>query len=164
MATPAQRLESDRFKYPGMAPREVLIWREWLRLHQQDYSRWDYNVLVGTGVDPGPSYPQVYREQYIRNTQKRMDAIAYQGAQPSIFEIKDRATASSMSQLLTYGALWHVTFPGTLAPRLVLVTNRVTADMPMVLDKLGIRLDQVGDVDFSVLSLQESARRLPPRF
>jgi hypothetical protein len=154
MATPAQRLESDRHKYPGMSPREVLIYREWLRLHQGEYDRFDYNVLVGSGTDPGVAFPQVYRDQYIRNTQKRMDIVAYKGAQPFILEVKDRATASSMSQLLTYKALWPITFPGTPAPVLVLITNRVTADMPMVLDASGIRLDVVPDVDFSILSLK----------
>ena len=56
-----------------------------------------------------------------------------------------------MSQLLAYKALWPVTFPNTPAPVLVLVTNRVSADMPMVLDATGIRLDLVDNVDFSVL-------------
>src|SRR5216684_5146503 len=118
MATPAQRMEADRFKYPGMAPREVLIWRAWLALHQSEYTGWAYNVLVGNGIDPGPTFPQIYREQYIRNTQKRIDAVAFQGLQPFIFEIKDRVTGSSLSQLLTYDALWPVTYPETPAPRL----------------------------------------------
>ncbi|PYX71580.1 MAG: hypothetical protein DMG78_14840 [Acidobacteria bacterium] len=151
MGTPAQRLESERFQFPGMAPREVLIWRQWLALHQHEYTGWQYNVHIGNGIDPGPSYPQVYRDQYIFNTQKRLDALAFQGEQPFVFEVKDRATGSSMSQLLAYKALWPVTFPNTPAPVLVLVTNRVSADMPMVLDATGIRLDLVDNVDFSVL-------------
>jgi hypothetical protein len=176
MATPAQRLEVERHKFPGMAPREVLIYRAWLRLHQGEYERFDYNVRVGSGTDPGVAFPQTYREQYIFNTQKRIDAIAWRnvpsalrllgddptaifevarsGAQPYILEVKDKATASSMSQLLTYKVLWPATFPGTPAPVLVLITNRVSPDMPMVLDASGIRLDQVGDVDFSILSLK----------
>ena len=159
MTTPAQVLESDRWKYPGMAPREVLIWRKWLEAHQGEYTGWTYNVLLGNGIDPGPTYPQVYRDQYIRNTQKRADAVAQQGNQPFIFEVKDRAVASSMSQLLTYKALWPITFPGTPPPVLVLVSNRVSADMPMVLEASGIRYDQVDGVDFSVLSLQQSAKK-----
>jgi hypothetical protein len=163
MTTPAQILEADRYKYPGMAPREVLIWRAWLAIHQSEYTGWLYNVLLGNGIDPGEAYPQVYRDQYIRNTQKRADAVASKGLQPFIFEVKDRATASCMSQLLTYKALWHVTFPDTVPPILVLVSNRVSADMPMVLEASGIRYDQVDGVDFSVLSLQQSAKQPPPK-
>ena len=163
MATPAQRLESDRHKYPGMAPREVLIWRKWLEAHQSEYIDWNYNVLVGNGTDPGEPYPQVYRDQYIRNTQKRMDAVAYKGIQPYIFEVKARATASSMSQLLTYKALWPLTFHGTPPPILVLVSDRVAADMPMVLSASGIRFDQVDGVDYSILALNQVAKERPPR-
>lgn len=162
MATPAQRLESDRYKYPGMAPREVLIWRKWLEAHQGEYTDWAYNVHVGNGVDPGAQYPEVYRKQYIFNTQPRMDAVAYQGIQPYIFEVKDRAGGSSMSQLLTYLHLWAITFPAVPAPKIVLVTNRISPNMVMVLDKVGIRLDQVGDVDFSILALNQAAQRFPP--
>jgi hypothetical protein len=163
MSTPAQWLEADRHKYPGMAPREVLIWRAWLALHQSEYTGWQYNVLVGNGIDPGPDFPQVYRDQYIRNTKKRMDALAYQGLQPYIFEVKDRATASCISQLLTYDALWPTTFPPAPPPKLVLVTNRPTSDVVLLFDKTGIRLDVVDNVDFSALRGTLPPRPGPPR-
>lgn len=150
MATPAQRMESDRHKYPGMAPREVIIFRAWLALHQSEYDRFEYNVRVGNGIDPGDAYPAIYRQQYIENTQKRVDVVAWKGDQPTIIEVKDRATASSMSQILTYKALWPITFPDSPAPKLLLVTNRVAADMPMVLDASGITLEIV-PADFSSL-------------
>ncbi len=155
MATPAQRMESDRHKYPGMAPREVIIFRAWLALHQSEYDRFEYNVRVGNGIDPGDAYPAIYRQQYIENTQKRVDVVAWKGDQPTIIEVKDRATASSMSQILTYKALWPITFPDSPAPKLLLVTNRVAADMPMVLDASGITLEIV-PADFT--SLANSAR------
>lgn len=157
MATPAQRLESDRHKYPGMAPREVIIFRAWLNQHQNEYDRFEYNVRVGNGVDPGPTYPSIYRQQYIENTQKRIDVVGWQGDQPTIIEVKDRATASCMSQILTYKTLWPLTFPNTPAPKLLLVTNRVAQDMPLVLNASGIALEIV-PADFSILAGSSSAR------
>jgi len=173
MATPAQRMEADRHKFPGMAPREVIIFRAWLALHQTEYDRFDYNVRVGNGTDPGEQYPAIYRQQYIENTQKRIDAIGWKnvpenlralpandesagrvansGASPTIIEVKDRATASCMSQILTYKALWPFTFLHTPPPKLLLVTNRVAADMPLVLDASGITLEIV-PADFSSLA------------
>jgi hypothetical protein len=134
-----------------MAPREVIIFRAWLALHQNEYDRFEYNVRVGNGTDPGAQYPAIYRQQYIENTQKRIDAVAWKGQQPTIVEVKDRATASCMSQILTYKALWPLTFPNTPAPKLLLVTNRVAADMPLVLDASGITLEIV-PADFSSLA------------
>jgi hypothetical protein len=173
MATPAQRMESDRKTWPGMAPREIIIFKSWLAMHQNEYDRFDYNVRVGSGTDPGPSFPAIYREQYIANTQKRIDVVAWKvpvgytataafqtdpiaeiarvGAYPTIIEVKDRATGSCMSQILTYKALWPISFPGTPPPSLLLVTNRVASDMPMVLDATGITLAIV-PADFSSLA------------
>ncbi len=166
-------MEADRHKFPGMAPREVIIFRAWLAMHQKEYDRFDYNVRVGNGTDPGEQYPAIYRQQYIENTQKRIDGVGWKagitvtdstlynarsifeiarsGAQPTIIEVKDRATGSCMSQILTYKALWPLTFPNTPAPKLLLVTNRVAADMPLVLDATGITLEIV-PADFSSLS------------
>lgn len=151
MSTPAQRLKDDRFKYPGMAPREVIIFRQWMRLHQDEYDRFDYNVRIGNGTDPGPNYDDATRKQYIMNTQKRVDVVGWKGAQPTIIEVKDRATASSMSQLITYDTLWPITYPNTPPPKLLLVTNRVSADMPLVLARAGIRLEMV-EADFGILA------------
>jgi len=57
MSTPdptvAQLLQSERFKYPGLLPREIIVLRAWLRLREKDYDRFDYNVRIGTGFDPG---------------------------------------------------------------------------------------------------------------
>lgn len=185
MTTPAQTLESDRFQFPGMAPREILIWRAWLALHQKDYIGFHYNVRIGNGSDPGETPPEeyinlmtgvykldratavsqwpTYREQYIRNTQKRIDAVGTKQTGQEIIEVKDRATASSMSQLLTYKALWPITFPSVPVPALVLVTNRVSADMPLVLQASGIRLDLVPDVDFSILRAAPRPGAPPPK-
>jgi hypothetical protein len=151
MATPAQRLLDLREKYPGMAPREAIIFRQWMLAHGAEYDRFEYNVRVGTGTDPGPKYPESIRNEYILNTQKRIDAVGFKGAQPTIIEVKDRATASCMSQLLTYKALWPVTFPNTPAPILLLVTNRVSADMPFVLAQNNIQYADV-PADFSILA------------
>lgn len=151
MATPAQRLMDLRQKYPGMAPREVIIFQQWQREHGNEYDRFDYNVRIGNGTDPGPQYSDADRQMYILNTQKRIDAVGWKGAQPTIIEVKDRATASCMSQLITYDALWEVTFPNTPKPLLLLVTNRFSADMQLVLDRAGIKWNLV-EASFGVLS------------
>lgn len=161
MATPAQRLMDLRQKYPGMAPREVIIFQQWQNEHGNEYDRFDYNVRIGNGTDPGEQYSQADRNMYIANTQKRIDAVGWKGAQPTIIEVKDRATASCMSQLITYSALWPITFPNTPTPLLLLVTNRFSADMELVLDRAGIKWNLV-EADFSVLSNNPLARQVKP--
>src|SRR6266478_2003671 len=161
MATPAQRLMDLRQKYPGMAPREVIIFQQWQNEHGSEYDRFDYNVRIGNGTDPGEQYSPSDRAMYIANTQKRIDAVGWKGPQPTIIEVKDRATASCKSQLITYAALWPISFPNTPTPYLLLVTNRFSADMQLVLDRAGIKWNLV-EADFSVLSNNPLARQVKP--
>lgn len=150
MSTPAQRLQADRLRFPGLLPREVLVLKAWLRLHEAEFDRFDYNVRLGEGHDPGPQFPQEIRRQAILNTQKRVDAVAYKSDQPTLIEVKDRAGFSAIGQIVGYDALWRHQFPASPAPKLLLVCNRFAADILPVLAKQGIELAVV-EADFSIL-------------
>ena len=56
MATPAQRLQVERLSYPAMQPREIIVWRNWLKENEPRFSRYEYNIRLGGGLDPGPSF------------------------------------------------------------------------------------------------------------
>lgn len=148
-------MQQDRLSFPGMLPREILIFKNWLKLHEGEYDRFDYNVRIGAGVDPGPTWPDSVRKQAIANSQLRIDSVAWKGTTPTIIEVKDRAGASAIGQLVTYEAVWIKDNPGTPAPVLLMVTNRIQHNMLPVLAKAGIGLAQVA-TDFSSL-----ARPLP---
>jgi|SRR5271156_6533847 len=150
MGTPAQRLQSDRLKFPGMLPAEVVVFKAWLVLHEAEYERFDYNVRIGAGVDPGPSVPQYWRDLALASTQLRMDAVGWNGAQPTIIEVKRRATPANIGQLLTYAAVWAVDNPNSPKPILRLVANSYQPNIVGIANTSGIALDQV-DADFSIL-------------
>jgi len=165
MSTPAQTLQSERLKYPGLLPREIIIFREWLRLHERDFDRFDYNVRVGDGFDPGPAFDAATRRMAIANSQKRIDAVAWQGSAVTLIEVKDRAGLSAIGQLIGYRPLWQQTASDLLSgrrlpadedwqfeivrrrpatvPELLLVTNRLQPDLPVVVESAGIRLNVV---------------------
>lgn len=145
------RMQAERLKYPGLLPREIIILRTWLLAHELEYDRFEYNVRVGAGVDPGPQWPENIRKQAIENTQKRIDAVAYKGDSATIIEVKDRAGASAIGQLLTYLPLFEEAFPAYKSPAMILITNRVQPDLLPVLERAGIRLDLVA-ADFSELA------------
>lgn len=140
MGAPLEQRESDRLKFPAMLPREREIWRGWLREHEQGFDRFDYNVRLGEGQDPGPSFPDFIRRDSILITQKRIDAVGFQGSQVTIFEVKERAGLSAIGQLVGYAALWRAAHPLEPEPRLVLVTNVLDPDMVPGLRSAGIAL------------------------
>ena len=150
METLAQRLESERLKYPGLLPEEILVLRAWLALHQTEYDRFEYNMRIGQGIDPGPSYTPEVRKQAILNTQLRIDAVAWSGTQPTIIEVKRRATASNVGQILTYSSVWRQEFPSDPAPILRLVCNTFSQHILARVRESNINLDVV-QVDFSGL-------------
>ena len=150
MSTPAQRLQADRLNFPGLLPREVLVLKAWLRLHEGEYTRFDYNVRLGQGTDPGPTWPDDLRKMAILNSQKRVDAVGFQSDQPTLIEVKDRAGFSAVGQIVGYNTLWRVQFPTSPAPKLLIVCNRYAPDILPVLQANGIALNVV-DVDFAIL-------------
>lgn len=149
--TPAQTMQADRLTFPGMLPREILIFKNWLKLYETLYDRFDYNMRIGAGQDPGPTWPDYVRQCAIVNSQLRLDAVAWKGAQPTLIEVKDRAGASALGQLLTYEAVWLRDFPNGPAPALILVTNRIQLNMGPLITKAGVTLAMV-PTDFTSLS------------
>lgn len=135
-----------------MLPREVLIFKNWLKAFEGNYDSFDYNVRIGAGRDPGPNWPPSVREQAIKASQLRIDAVAWNGAAPTLIEVKDRAGASAVGQLITYQAVWDTDHPGLPSPPLILVTNRIQDSILPIVQKAGIRLDQI-PTDFSSLAV-----------
>jgi hypothetical protein len=151
MSSPAQTLQAERLKYPGLLPREIIVLRAWLRLHESEYDRFDFNYRVGTGFDPGPSISASIRQMAIDNSKKRIDAVGYQGNSVTLIEVKDRAGFSAVGQLVGYLHLWQVEHPTDAAPRLLLVVNRTQQDIGLVAARAGIALELV-EANFSELA------------
>jgi len=150
MSTPAQRLQADRLRFPGLLPREVLVLKAWLVLHESEYTRFDYNVRLGQGTDPGPTFPEEVRKMAIQNSQKRVDAVAFKSDAATLIEVKDRAGFSAVGQIVGYDALWRTQFPSSPAPLLLVVCNRFVPDILPVLQRNNIGIVTV-EVDFGIL-------------
>ena len=153
---PAQTLQAERLTYPGLLPREILIWQAWLKLHESQFTAYQYNVRVGTGVDPGPAYRTIVRQMAISNSQKRIDAVAWNGPVPTLFEVKFRAGAGAVGQLVVYAPLWAAANPNLPLANLALVTDQLQPDIAPALKFQGIHLYEV-PTDFTSLVNPPSA-------
>ena len=175
----AQRLQSLRLRYPGLLPEETLVLRAWLTLNEAQFDRFDYNVRIGPDQDPGPIDPRTgiklsdaVRRDAILSQKLRIDAVGWRGvsndvlppsidtpsqvyalfpsALATIIEVKRRATASAVGQLLTYWHMWITENPDAAQPDLLLVCNTYTPNIVPALKNDGIQLNTVA-VDFSIL-------------
>jgi hypothetical protein len=134
-------------------PLEVAVLKEWLRLHESEYTSFDYNVRTGTGTDPGPTYPQNIRDMGVAVTQKRIDAIAWNGNVPTLIEVKNRATLTAVGQILAYKVLFKQDNPLSPDPKLLLVAAKFDPDVYAVLQSHG--------VDYAIVALDP--RFIPQR-
>jgi hypothetical protein len=131
---PAQRFQVDRLRFPGMQLREILIWKNWLYANSTRFDRYDYNVRLGSGVDPGPSYPDSSRRMWIANSMKRADVVAVKGGRVTIIEVEENPGLTAFGQLAGYLTLWRqrVAAGGSPAVHLQLgVENFFPADLPL---------------------------------
>jgi hypothetical protein len=149
----ALRTQADRYKYPGLMPLEVAVMKEWLRLHESEYDHFDFNVRTGQGTDPGPTYPQNLRDMGVAITQKRIDAVAWKGGDPTLIEVKNRATVNAVGQILAYKVLFKADNPLSPEPKLLLVASKYDPDVYPVLQSHG--------VDYAIVALDP--RFIPPR-
>jgi hypothetical protein len=169
----AQRLESERLKYPGVHPDEVLILRSWLATNQKNWTRFDYNVRIGPENDPGPAFSADVRRCSILIHALRLDAVGWRGVQndllppeitrpgevyklfPSavatIVEVKRRATPSVVGQIVTYRDMWAAEYPNAVPPDLVIACATYTDNIAPTLMANRIQLNTLA-VDFSQLS------------
>lgn len=171
--SPARRLEAARHKYPALGVAEILVWREYLKLHESEFQPlpqfwldyrattkqappapgdvFDYNLRIGAGTDPGANFDQATRDQWIAKTQMRIDAVGFQGNTPYVFEVDRTVGTPQVGQLLGYLATWRAQkLPGA-DPQGVLVTANMKADAMHLVREAGLQLVTVS-VDFRNLS------------
>ena len=129
--------------FPGLPAPEAVVLDNWLAAHRGEFSRLEFNVRIGAGVDPGPAFDQVTRSQAIRNTQRRIDAVVWKGGAPTLVEVKVRAGLSAIGQLLGYDALWTAEARSSVAPALAVICNTHSPDIEPVAAKYGISVVDV---------------------
>jgi len=172
MQTVPQRLEHDLTSFPGMLADETVVWRAWLKLHEAEYVRFEYNIRLGPDQDPGPAFLPAVRKNVILNHKLRIDAVGWKEIQndllpaiiespqqiyeifPSavaeIIEVKRRATQSATGEILGYLAHWLENWPSNPHPRIRLVAAAYAQTILATVRAHAILLDPIA-VDFSIL-------------
>jgi hypothetical protein len=173
MSSPARRLEAARAKYPALGVAEILIWREYLKLHEAGFDTlpqfwldyraatappqplpgdvFDYNLRIGQGNDPGAGFDPSVRQQWIEKTKFRVDAVGFKQSTPWLFEVDRNASSPQVGQLLSYLAVWRASHITPVDPVGVLVTSNFNANAMHLVREANILLVTV-PVDFRVLS------------
>lgn len=126
--------------FPERTDRESGIIRDWLTAHVTDYDRFSFSVRVGEGQPPNPDDLPGVQRSVAFSTKKRIDVLAWQGAQPTIVEVKERVTPAVLGQLLTYRQLFLEENPDALEPVLVAIGRTSDPDTIRALNAQGVSI------------------------
>lgn len=107
--------------YPERTDRESGVIRDFLLEHIHDFDRLQFSVRIGEGMAPNPDHLPAVQRNTVFGTQKRIDVLAWTGAQPTIVEVKERVTPASLGQILTYRQLFVEENPDVAIPGLVVI-------------------------------------------
>jgi hypothetical protein len=124
--------------YPEKTDRESGVLRDYLRVHLHEFDRISFSVRIGDGLPPDPAHLPGIQANTARFTKKRMDFLAWAGAQPVIGEVKERVTPSALGQIQTYRHLFREEFPDAPEPRLVVVGRTSDDDTLRALHAYGV--------------------------
>ena len=134
--------------FPGLRLPERIVLEAWLAKHSAEFGRFDHNVALGPGHDPGPTFPDNIRQMSMQNSKRKVDVVAWVGERPTLIEVKERATPSAIGQLLTYAHLWEQETVYTGTPNLKIICARVSPGVIEAAQKVGISVEIVV-ADFS---------------
>jgi len=118
-----------RIRYPHMKPREVEIWKKYLRAYGERFEYYDYDLHVGEGCGPVPGLSEKYQDMAKRLSQKRIDVVGYIGDRVYIIELKPVADMEAIGQLKVYKTLYEDKYGSGSAKGLIIVAEKADQDI-----------------------------------
>lgn len=133
-------------KYPHMLPAETRRWDMFIEKHGLPVGVVSYDVHLGDGAEIDPAWPGWMASMVRSLSTHRVDVVVERRDEVIIVEVKGIAGMGAVGQLLGYEALW-LRDRGTDRPvRLLLVCERVEADMGAVFAFYEIEVVELGVV------------------
>lgn len=115
--------------YPHLLPDSIIIWERWLKEYQSFFTRFDYDVRVGQGRDPGPDFEDNIRKDGLDLSKRRIDAVGFTPNHITIIEITPIAGIKCIGQVFAYPILYQETFNPTLPLRTLIVAETLGTDV-----------------------------------
>lgn len=128
-------------KYPHMRKPEQAVWERALNvLKFPEGTYYIYDMHLGNGMPLRADWPEWVQRMATALTQRRVDAVAVAPNGIFIIEVKIRADAGGIGQLLLYRQLYVARFGVVPEPKLIMVAGSASFDLAIILAELGINL------------------------
>lgn len=125
-----------------MFPRDLPVWASYYRSEEgQQYTGWEFDVLVGNPYDPGAIYPPAARKQAIYLNSLKIDAVAWFLDTPRIIEFKPDAGCGALGQVVIYQE-WYRRIFG-VKPLGIIVCENMSGQVESICNYLEVRVIQL---------------------
>ena len=118
--------------YTHLLKKDIIIWERFLRSEHDNYKRFEYDVRVGNGRDPGPDYTPTIRGMAIKLSQRRIDAIGHADNHIALFEVTVIAGIKAFGQCKVYPVLYRLKYKPQLPVKMILVARELGSDVEPV--------------------------------
>ncbi len=125
-------------RLPGNTPWESALIQQWIRDEGWKYRNFDFNVRIGTAIDPGPDFHPTIRAGSIANTSKRIDCVAETLEGLYIVEGKIVVDLRIYGQFEGYRHIVSRDFPGVAILGYIAVAHGSTPDTVQFLRSKGV--------------------------
>lgn len=128
----------DLVRYPHMFPGDLVIWKRFIPKYGAGYTRFDYDIKVGSGTQDIALRNDVWSVMQQILSKYRIDVVGYKENEVDIIEVKPKATASAIGQVLIYKLLWERQFSPTMPVIPTIVSEYEMPDMRYLTNRLSI--------------------------
>ena len=97
-------------KYPHLHPDDIQIWLRFIDGYEKQFDRFDYDVNVGDGRDPGPHYDKFLRKMAVGLSQRRIDVVAHTKNNIICIELTPSLGWRAIGQCLGYPLLYRTAY------------------------------------------------------
>lgn len=114
--------------FKHMGPRDVALFAAFALTEQaRAFDKWQFDARVAQGRCPPSFIDPVQRNGMFLLTQLRIDAIGWQGHQPTLIEVKPETHLSAFGQIQAYE--WFYTREVGIVPRKMIISDACSDDM-----------------------------------
>lgn len=121
-----------------MSPEDFEIWRRWWPTVQRGALNLYFDVGLGLPDTLPETEDSAQLAGWIRNTQKRADAVIERAPEVWLIELRFNAQSSAIGRLLTYQQLLIDDNPFQKTVRPYLITNTFDSEVRRIAEALGI--------------------------
>jgi hypothetical protein len=107
-------MNGAKARYSHILEPDRTLFQLFIESNLYPYTNLDFDVRVGTGRDPGPTFPDHIRRMAIHLSQRRIDCVAHTLTFIHIIEVTYSAGLTSLGQLMAYPSLYAKSFPTPL--------------------------------------------------